>query len=77
MSMASTELASLTLAYWNISYCYNRSGDPGYKGKRFSTSKAINLLGESLQRLDPNRPVSRRLFSLSNEIITGDSQATG
>lgn len=72
MSMANTELASITLAYWEVSYCYNRSGESGYKGKRITTSWGLDIIKDSLEFLNPDRPLAKRLVNLHVEIVRGN-----
>lgn len=60
-------LESSTLAYWELSRCYN-----GRTKKVITVETALKFSSSALKRLSPNRPLFRVIDALQREIIRGD-----
>lgn len=62
------ELTQKTLSYWNLSRCYSRR-----TSEVITTEKAFKVINLTLQALDPNRPLAKRLEEIRVDIIHGES----
>lgn len=60
-------LESSTLAYWELSRCYN-----GRTRKIITVETALKFSSSALKRLNPSRPLFRVINALQQEIIRGD-----
>lgn len=69
MQINESSLNVKTLAYWNLSRCYNNRVI-----EKITTEKAFKVIRSLLEVLDPSRPLSVRFMNLRDEIVDGTSK---
>lgn len=70
MTTAAHELETRTREYWDLSMTWN-----GIIALGITVEDAFEVTGNSLARLDPNRPLAKRIRQLRQDIISyGDEE---